>query len=62
VSEVTHHQPRKDYKGAMREAKRELILKTLQQTGGNFTEAAKLLCMHANNLHRLVRTLKIRDN
>lgn len=52
----------KGYHETIREAKRELITRTLQQTGGNFTEAAKLLRMHANNLHRLVRTLKLREN
>lgn len=52
----------KDYRETITEAKRELITKTLQQTGGNYTEAAKLLGMHANNLHRLVRRLKIREN
>ena len=45
---------------AVREAKKQLITRTLQQTAGNFTEAAKLLGIHPNNLHRLVRNLKIR--
>jgi Nif-specific regulatory protein len=52
----------KGYHETIRDAKRELIAKTLQKTGGNFTEAAKLLKMHPNNLHRLVRTLKLREN
>ena len=59
-SEVTKHPM--GYHETIRDAKRELITKTLQQTGGNFTEAAKLLGMHANNLHRIVRTLKLREN
>jgi len=49
------------YYEAIREAKRELITKTLQQAAGNFTEAAKLLGMHPNNLHRLMRNLNLRD-
>jgi len=49
------------YFETIREAKRQLITKTLRQTGGNFTEAAKLLGMHPNNLHRLVTNLKLRE-
>ncbi len=48
------------YHEAIREAKRQLIAKVLHETAGNFTEAAKLLGIHPNNLHRLVRNLKIR--
>jgi transcriptional regulator with GAF, ATPase, and Fis domain len=44
----------------VREAKKQLILKTLEQTGGSYTEAAKLLGIHPNNLHRLSRTLNLR--
>lgn len=50
------------YHETIREAKRQLITRTLHQTGGNFTEAAKLLGIHPNNLHRLVRNLNIREN
>ena len=55
-------QPSQDYHETIRNAKRQLILKTLRQTGGNYTDAAKLLGMHANNLHRLVRKLGLRDS
>jgi Nif-specific regulatory protein len=55
-------QPCTGFHEAIREAKRQLVTKTLQQTAGNFTEAAKLLGIHPNNLHRLVRNLKIRQN
>jgi Nif-specific regulatory protein len=48
------------YHERIREAKRELVANTLQETGGNYTEAAKLLRIHPNNLHRLVRNLKLR--
>jgi Nif-specific regulatory protein len=48
------------YYEAIREAKRHLITQTLQQTEGNFTKAAKLLGIHPNNLHRLVRNLNVR--
>ena len=49
------------YYETIREAKRQLVANTLQQTGGNYTEAAKLLGIHPNNLHRLVRNLKPRE-
>jgi len=31
-----------------------------EQSGGSFTEAAKLLGLHANYLHRLIRNLDLR--
>lgn len=61
VSAVTN-QPQKGYHETVREMKRELIKKTLKQTGGNVTEAAKLLRLHPNNLHRLINNLGLRDN
>jgi transcriptional regulator with GAF, ATPase, and Fis domain len=60
-SEVTDQLP-KSYHETIRDAKRRLITKTLEQTGGNFTDAAKLLGIHPNNLHRLMRNLKLRDS
>jgi Nif-specific regulatory protein len=60
-SEAIMDQPPAGYHETIREAKRQLIAKTLQQTGGNYTEAAKLLGIHPNNLHRLVRDLKLRE-
>ena len=60
-SEATD-QPQAGYHTTIRDAKRQLITKTLQQTGGNFTDAAKLLGIHPNNLHRLVKNLKLRDS
>lgn len=57
---IVDERPR-GYHETIREAKRQLITKSLQQTAGNFTEAAKLLGVHPNNLHRLVRNLKLRD-
>jgi DNA-binding NtrC family response regulator len=60
-SETIMDAPVAGYYETIREAKRQLITKTLRQTGGNFTEAAKLLDMHPNNLHRLVTNLKLRE-
>ncbi len=60
-SESLPDQPPAGYHETIREAKRQLISKTLQQTAGNYTEAAKLLGIHPNNLHRIVRDLKLRE-
>jgi Nif-specific regulatory protein len=48
------------YHDALREAKRRLILRALGQTSNNFTEAARLLGVHPNYLHRLIRNLNLR--
>jgi transcriptional regulator with GAF, ATPase, and Fis domain len=46
----------------VRDAKRQLILNALSQTGGNYTQAAKLLGLHPNNLHRLIRNLDLKSS
>jgi transcriptional regulator with GAF, ATPase, and Fis domain len=48
------------YHDALREAKRQLILRALEQSSGSFTEAARLLGVHPNYLHRLIRNLNLR--
>ena len=60
-SDALPDQPPAGYHETIREAKRQLVSQTLQQTGGNYTEAAKLLGIHPNNLHRIVRDLKLRE-
>jgi Nif-specific regulatory protein len=42
------------------ETKKQLINDAVKQANGNYTEAAKLLGIHPNNLHRLIRTLNIK--
>jgi transcriptional regulator with GAF, ATPase, and Fis domain len=49
------------YLDAAREAKKKTILQSIESAGGNITEAAQALGIHASNLHRLIRTLGIRD-
>ena len=49
------------YHEAMREAKKQLIVRTLEQVAGNHNEAARLLGLHPNNLHRLVRNLNLKQ-
>jgi Nif-specific regulatory protein len=50
------------YHEALTEMKIQLIRRTLEQANGNYTEAAKLLRIHPTNLHRLVRTLGMRES
>lgn len=56
TTEVSGH-----YLDAAREAKKKTILHAIERAGGNLTEAAQALNIHASNLHRLIRTLGIRD-
>jgi DNA-binding NtrC family response regulator len=48
------------YHSALKHLKKDLILKAVQQCRGNYTEAAKVLGVHPNYLHRLIRNLGIR--
>jgi Nif-specific regulatory protein len=48
------------YYEAVKEAKKQIILKALDQAGSNYVEAAKLLGIHPNNLHRLIRNLNVK--
>ncbi|MBA3442939.1 MAG: sigma 54-interacting transcriptional regulator [Pyrinomonadaceae bacterium] len=48
------------YHEAIKQAKKQLILKAVEEAHGNYTEAAKLLGVHPNYLHRLIRNLNLR--
>ena len=50
----------KGFQDFLRETKKQLIMKALEQAGGKYTQAAKVLGMHPNNLHRLMRTLNLK--
>ena len=49
------------YHQTVKEEKKRAILAALGRTGGSFTEAAKLLGVHPNYLHRLVRNLDLKE-
>jgi len=49
-----------NYHDAVRNLKKQLILNAWEQSGGSFTEAARILGVHANYLHRLIRNLDLR--
>ena len=45
---------------AVNQTKREVILKAFEGAAGNYTETAKLLGLHPNHLHRLIRNLDLK--
>lgn len=49
------------YHQAVAETKKQIILSAMSQAGGSYTEAAKILGVHANYLHRLIRNLDLKD-
>jgi len=49
-----------NFHDAVRDAKKRLILTALEQSQCNFTQAAKLLGLHPNYLHRLVSNLDLK--
>jgi Nif-specific regulatory protein len=49
------------YQEAIKEAKRKIILKAMEQANSNYVEAARILEIHPNNLHRLIRDLDLKS-
>jgi transcriptional regulator with GAF, ATPase, and Fis domain len=49
------------YHEAVTQKKKQIILDAMTQVNGNYTAAAKLLGVHPNYLHRLIRNLNIKD-
>jgi transcriptional regulator with GAF, ATPase, and Fis domain len=49
------------YHSSVKELKKRLILDAVEQTRGNYMEAAKILGVHPNYLHRLIRNLNMKD-
>jgi DNA-binding NtrC family response regulator len=50
------------YHSSVKELKKQLILDAVEQTRGNYVEAAGILGVHPNYLHRLIRNLDLKDN
>ena len=48
------------YHDAVREAKREIVFSAIKRASGVYGEAAKLLGIHVNTLHRLIRELDLK--
>ena len=49
------------YHASVKEHKKRLILDAVEQTRGNYVEAARILGVHPNYLHRLIRNLQLKD-
>ncbi len=50
------------YHSALKEWKKQLILDAMQEASGNYTVAARLLGVHPNYLHRLIRNLDLKKS
>jgi len=60
-SEPAATAPGTKYHDAVAQTKKQIILGAMQQAKGSYTEAAKLLGVHPNYLHRLIRNLNLKD-
>jgi transcriptional regulator with GAF, ATPase, and Fis domain len=49
------------YHASVKELKKRLIVDAVEQTRGNYVEAAAILGMHPNYLHRLIKNLGLKD-
>ena len=45
----------------VRDSKRRLILEAIDRSGGNYAAAARLLGLNPTYLHRLLRSLQLKD-
>ncbi|MGC1373791.1 MAG: sigma 54-interacting transcriptional regulator [Candidatus Sulfotelmatobacter sp.] len=50
------------YHAAVKELKKQLILEAVGQTQGSYADAARILGVHPNYLHRLIRNLELKDS
>lgn len=50
------------YHDAVKELKKQLITNAVAEAKGNYTEAARLLGVHPNYLHRLIRNLNLKES
>jgi Nif-specific regulatory protein len=50
------------YHAGVKELKKQLILNAVEQTRGNYVDAAGILGVHPNYLHRLIRNLGLKDS
>jgi transcriptional regulator with GAF, ATPase, and Fis domain len=50
------------YHAAVKELKKRLILDAVEQTHGSYADAARILGLHPNYLHRLIRNLELKES
>jgi Nif-specific regulatory protein len=60
-AEPSETAPGTKYHEAVAQTKKQIILSAMQQAKGSYTEAAKILGVHPNYLHRLIRNLNLKD-
>ena len=60
-AEVSTDTPAARYHEAVTQTKKQIILKAMDEAKGSYTEAARLLEVHPNYLHRLIRNLGLRE-
>jgi transcriptional regulator with GAF, ATPase, and Fis domain len=51
-----------NFQSAGKDQKKQVVQKAMQQSGGNYIEAAKLLGIHPNSLLRLIRNLNLKGS
>ena len=49
------------YQQALKQAKGTIVVNAIKEANGNYTEAARKLGLHPNNLHRLIRSLDLKS-
>ena len=54
-------EPATKYHEAVVQTKKQIILSAMAQANGSYTEAAKILGVHPNYLHRLIRNLNLKE-
>ena len=52
--------PLDEYHAGVNEARRQIVLRALEKTKGNITQAARLLGIQSTDLHRLIRNLDLK--
>jgi Nif-specific regulatory protein len=53
--------PQIQYRDAVKDAKKQIVISALRQANNNFGDAARILNIHVNNLHRLIRELNLKS-
>ncbi|PYS72623.1 MAG: hypothetical protein DMF73_07790 [Acidobacteria bacterium] len=54
--------PPSGYHDNVTSTKKQIIIDAMKKSGGSYTEAAKLLGLHPNYLHRLARNLNLKEH
>lgn len=49
------------YLSGLRRSKEQMILEAIEESGGNLTEAARLLRVPPNSLHQMIRNLGLKE-